>query len=190
MLKAFARFILKLWGWDCSRAALGDVKKCVIIGAPHTSNFDFILGRLTYWALGIKIHFLIKKEWFKFPFGILARRMGGIPVDRSKPSHLTEQVVRMFEANENFYVIITPEGTRSLRKQWKKGFYYIALKAGVPIALGYADYGRKKGGIGPLIYPTGNLEEDMKIIEEFYSDITARHPEKFNLSYMYQRKTA
>jgi 1-acyl-sn-glycerol-3-phosphate acyltransferase len=169
---------------------LGDVKKCVIIGAPHTSNYDFFLGRLTYWALGIKIHFLIKKEWFSFPFGFLARWMGGIPVDRSRPSRLTDDVVRMFEENKRFYVIITPEGTRSLRKQWKKGFYYIAMKAGVPIALGYADYARKKGGIGPLLYPSGNLEEDMKTIEAFYSNITARHPEKFNLSPMHRQKSA
>lgn len=166
-------------GWKINSVIPAGMKKCVIAAAPHTSNWDFVLGRLAYWDMGIKAKFLIKKEVFRFPFKWLIIKMGGIPVDRKKSNKMVEQVVELFHQSDSFYLVITPEGTRKPVKHWKKGFYYIALNAGVPIALGYVDYARKEGGVGKVIIPNGNIDEQMKEIMEFYRDKTAKHPEKF-----------
>ena len=180
-MKQIARFLLWLSGWRIKGAVPEGEDKAVIIAAPHTSNWDFIIGRLAYFEMGVKVHFLIKKEIFKWPLGGLLKMWGGIPVDRSKKTNLVNEIVSIFNNHKNLYVIITPEGTRSLVKSWKKGFYYIALNAGVPIVLGYLDYAKKTGGIGPVIYPSGNYDEDLKTIKNFYKDKKGRHPEKFKL---------
>lgn len=169
-------------GWRVIGSLPPEIKKCVIIAAPHTSNWDFVIGRLAYWELGVPVKFLIKKEAFEHPLGWLVKRMGGIPVDRKKSNNLVDQVAEIFEDYSVLNVVVTPEGTRKLVESWKKGFYYIAVKAGVPIALGFVDYKKKIGGFGPVIYPTGDYEKDMIAIEAFYRDKTAKHPEKFNLS--------
>lgn len=150
--------------------------------APHTSNFDFFIGRIAYYSSGLKIKFLIKQEAFIFPFQTLLRSFGGIPVNRSKKSNLVQRIVHMFENNDRFLIAVTPEGTRKLSTEWKKGFYFIAQQAKVPIALGYIDYKKKEGGYGPIITPSGDYEKDLKFIEDFYRNITPKHPEKFNLS--------
>jgi len=181
-LKTISSYILGIIGWKTNGEIPPDIKKCVLIAAPHTSNFDFILAKLTYWKLDINIKFLIKKEWFKFPFGGLARRWGGIPVDRSKPSKVVSEMVKEFDKADSLVLLITPEGTRNLVRQWKRGFYEIAIQAKVPIVFGFVDYAEKKGGAGPVFYPTGNYEADMKVIEAYYRTKTARHPERFNLS--------
>lgn len=182
MMKQLSKLILRLWGWKVVVNSIGELKKCVVIVAPHTSNMDFVVGRLAYFTLGLKVKFLIKKESFFFPLGILIKKMGGIPVDRGKSSNLVEDVAKIFNESEDLFLTVTPEGTRKLVTRWKKGFYYIAYKANVPIALGILDYKHKVIGIGKMLYPTGNYEEDFKIIEAFYKGGHARHPEKFNLS--------
>ena len=101
---------------------------------------------------------------------------------RGKKNNLIDEVVRLFDEAESLVVVITPEGTRRLVRQWKKGFYLIAMAAKVPIALAYIDYANKKGGVGPILYPSGDYEKDMAFINEFYHDKTGKHPEKFNLS--------
>jgi 1-acyl-sn-glycerol-3-phosphate acyltransferase len=169
-------------GWKVINAIPPEVKKCVVMMAPHTSNFDFFLGWIGYGTLKINSKYLIKKEAFFFPFAGLLRAMGGIPVNRRSSTNIVHQVGEMFKKEEELIITITPEGTRSLNYNWKRGFYYIAVNAGVPIALGFLDYKEKLGGIGQMLYPTGNYDEDIKIIEAFYSDKHARHPEKFNLS--------
>lgn len=178
--------ILKLLGWKIEGIIPEGEKKAVIIAAPHTSMWDFIYGRLPYFVMHIKPKILIKKEMFFWPLGGLLKALGGIPINRQKSGNTVEEIARLFDKHDSLYVIITPEGTRSLVKQWKRGFYYIAEKAHVPIALGFLDYKKKTGGIGKIIQPTGNFEKDFKIIEKFYQDKTARHPEKFNLSPMYR----
>ena len=108
--------------------------------------------------------------------------MGGIPVDRSRNNNVVNSVSALFKQHDSLNIIITPEGTRKLVHQWKRGFYYIAEKAEVPIVLGFLDYKKKELGFGPILYPTGNYEEDWKIMEKFYRGITAKHPERYNLS--------
>ena len=122
----------------------------------------------------------MKKSWFFFPMGSIWRSMGGVPVDRSKSTSVTQQMADEFHRRERFHLAITPEGTRSLTNKWKMGFYHIALKAGVPIELAYIDYGKKEMGIKEVFYPTGDENADMAHIKMAYQDVVARFPEKFN----------
>ncbi|OQX77182.1 MAG: hypothetical protein B6D61_07580 [Bacteroidetes bacterium 4484_249] len=177
-----SKWILKLIGWKVVGEIPADIKKCVVISAPHTSNLDFFIGRLAYFSIRLKVKILIKREMFFFPTGGLLKRFGGIPVDRSKRNDAVENVAKLFAQYDSLYITIAPEGTRKLNRHWKKGFYYIALAAKVPIALGFIDYKVKEIGIGKFITPSGNYEEDLKIIEDFYRGIGAKHPELFNLS--------
>ena len=119
---------------------------------------------------------------FFFPTGGLLKSFGGIPVDRSKRNDAVENVAKLFEQYDSLYITIAPEGTRKLNHHWKKGYYYIAYKAEVPIALGFIDYKVKEIGIGKFFTPSGNYEEDFKMIEDFYRGKGAKHPELFNLS--------
>lgn len=182
MISRFSNFMLRLFGWDTSGEIPPGLKKAIIIVAPHTSYWDFVIGRMTFWGSKVKIRVLIKKEVFVFPLGILLKRLGGLPVARGKKNNLIDEVVRLFDEAESLVVVITPEGTRRLVRQWKKGFYLIAMAAKVPIALGYIDYATKKGGVGPIIYPSGDYQKDMKSINEFYRDKIGKYPEKFNLT--------
>ncbi len=177
-----ARLILRLLGWNIYSRVPLDIPKAVIIMAPHTSNWDFILGRLACYWYRIYPRILIKKEAFTPVIGTVLRWLGGIPVDRSHSQNTVKEITRCFDKDERFYLLITPEGTRRRVKKWKRGFYFIALNAKVPIFLGFLDYRKKEGGIGMMVEPTGNFEEDFKIIEDFYRSKQARHPENFNLT--------
>jgi 1-acyl-sn-glycerol-3-phosphate acyltransferase len=182
MLKKLSRFVLKLSGWTTRVEPHQTYQRCVLIMAPHTSNWDFVFGRLALWAIGVKTSFLIKKEAFFFPLGPLLKKMGGISVDRKQSKNVVWQIAILLNKSNQMALVITPEGTRSLRREWKKGFYYIASMADVPIALGYLDYAKKEAGIGGILYPSEDFESDMAKIKEFYKDFTAKHPKKFNLS--------
>ena len=133
-------------------------------------------------SIDIDSKYLIKKEAFVFPLGKIVSAMGGMPVDRKASTNVVHQVGEMFKEADSLVITIAPEGTRSLSRNWKRGFYYIAMHAQVPIALGFLDYKSKTGGIGKLFTPTGDYEADLKEIETFYYDKVARYPEKFNLS--------
>lgn len=180
VLKYAARLALKLMGWKVV-GTLPD-QKSVVMMAPHTSNIDFVIGWLGYTSLGVKSHFLIKKEAFKWYSSALIKAMGGIPVDRGRSSNVVLQVTEEFNNREKFIVTITPEGTRKLNRNWKRGFYFIALSAKVPIKMGFLDYKRKEGGFGPSIIPTGDFDADFQIISDFYKSKHAKFPEKFSLS--------
>jgi 1-acyl-sn-glycerol-3-phosphate acyltransferase len=178
MGKAFIQWILRKSGW--TTGSLGEyVPKCVICVAPHTSNWDLIIGLLFYLSLGRKAHFLIKKEWFHFPFNVLLGAMGGIPIDRSRNTSATDQMAEEFSRRQVFHLAITPEGTRKKTAGWKRGFYYIALKADVPILLAYIDYKRKEVGTQALFHPTGDADADMDTIREYYRGISGKHPANF-----------
>jgi 1-acyl-sn-glycerol-3-phosphate acyltransferase len=179
MIRRISHIVLRLFGWHTSGLLPEGVKKAVIIVAPHTSYYDFVIGRLTFWASGVKIRVLIKSESFFFPLGIFLRWLGGVPVVRGQKNNLIDQVTELFDKSKELVVVITPEGTRKKVRQWKKGFYLIAVQAQVPIALGYIDYSKKRGGVGPLIMPTGDYDKDMEKILEFYKGIKGRHPERF-----------
>ncbi len=181
-MNKLAAFIMRLLGWRVTHGMPEGIKKAVIIMAPHTSNWDFVFGRLGFALHKVKVKIIIKKESFFFPLGIVLRYLGAIPVDRRLSASTIKKITTLMEESEEFLLLITPEGTRKLSKTWKKGFYFIAERANVPIILGFLDYRTKTGGLGPVLYPTGNYQEDLNKIEEFYADKQARYPENFNLS--------
>ena len=155
--------------------------KYIICLAPHTSNWDFILGQLYSGARGMQSNFLMKKEWFFFPLGILFKRLGGIPVIRQKKTSMTDSMAEAAKAAPVFHLCITPEGTRSPNPDWKKGFYFIALKAGLPILLYGVDYEKKLIRCTKTIIPTGNLEDDMREIKLYFKDFKGKKPENFTI---------
>ena len=176
-----ARFIFSIKGWKLYGQIPEGLKKCVIIQAPHTSMLDFFIGWLASKIYRVKFRFIIKKEAFVFPISYFIKAMGGIPVDRAKSQGMVKQIVNVFNKSNTLYLVITPEGTRNYTDKWKKGFYFIAQQANVPVLLSYIDYQKKICGIGKQLEPTGNFEEDFKIIEDFYRGMKGKHPEKFNL---------
>ena len=179
MKRKLCRLILKIAGWKAIlKVQIPD--RCVFCVAPHTSNTDFMIGKLIYCAIGGKRpSFLIKKEWFKFPFNLIFKRLGGIPVDRRGKNSLIDQIVEWFESHERFQLAITPEGTRKSNPDWKRGFYYIAQKAHVPILLTYIDYGTKTAGIERIFRPTGDEEKDIYEIKSYFKSFTGKNPEGF-----------
>lgn len=175
--------ILKWFGWQVDISAPRH-DKCVICVAPHTSNYDFLLGIFAYKSLGREANFLMKKFWFFFPLKYLLKKLGGIPVDTKKRGGaLTESIIRMFDERRYVNLAVTPEGTRSRREKWKTGFLYIAYGAKVPIQLGVIDYKNKKIIIKKEFIPSGDIEADMKYVKSFYADYTdaARYPDKFEV---------
>jgi 1-acyl-sn-glycerol-3-phosphate acyltransferase len=172
--------ILRVFGWK-SEGIVPSTRKFIVVSAPHTSMYDFVIGRLYYGTVGIKPAVMIKRELFFFPLGYILRWLGGVPVDRGRKSNIIDRMVSEFQSRDEFILTITPEGTRKRVTEWKKGFYQIALAANVPILPGYFDYKRKVIGIGELIYPSGDIKKDMKTIKLFFKDITPRHPERFSV---------
>ncbi len=173
----FSKFIFWIFGWKL-KGEVPPLKKFVIIAAPHTSAWDVLFGICAIYLFKLKLSFLAKQEAFNPPFGFLFRAVGGIPVDRSSKHNVVEQATKMFEEKENFILALSPEGTREYIAKWKTGFYYIALSAKVPVVLSYLDFETKIVGIGPTIYPSGNLEQDMELFLNFYRPIKGKHPEK------------
>lgn len=178
MMYYIARFLLWLSGWKME-GTVPDIPKFVMIAAPHTSSWDAFYMLVMIAIYRLKIRFMMKREMFRGPLGAFFRAMGGIPIDRSKAYNMVDQCVQMFNDNERFVVVVPPEGTRGRARHWKTGFYYIALGANVPIVLGFLDYTRKVGGVGPLFHPTGDIEQDMTHIREFYSGIRGKYPDLF-----------
>lgn len=179
MIQAICRKVLFGWcGWreevDQQRPA-----KCIICVAPHTSNWDFVIGKAYYTAKGLTSQFLMKKEWFVGLLGWLLRKMGGIPVERSKHTSLTDQLAKCALESDRFSLAVTPEGTRSKAVQWKRGFYFIALKADLPIMLYAIDYATKTIRCTMTLRPTGNVDEDMRKIMAYYAGVHAKYPAKF-----------
>lgn len=157
--------------------------KCVICVAPHTSNWDFILGLFAYKSLGRTANFLMKEFWFFFPLKYLLKALGGIPVPKSnKKGSLTENVISLFKTHDYVNLAVTPEGTRSYTDKWRTGFLYISYGADVPIQLGLIDYSKKLILIEKEYFPTGNVEVDMKVIRSYYTGLksAAKYPEKFS----------
>ncbi len=173
--------ILKLCGWGVDITAPRR-NKCVICVAPHTSNWDFIIGLFAYKSLGREANFLMKEFWFFFPLKYLLKSLGGIPVPtKEKGSNLTETIIKRFGEVPYINLAVTPEGTRSLQKKWRTGFLYISYGAKVPIQLGIIDFKNKQVIIKEEYFPTGNVEEDMAAIKKYYSEAAplAKYPSKF-----------
>ncbi|MCZ8235559.1 MAG: lysophospholipid acyltransferase family protein [Inhella sp.] len=177
LLGAFSRLYLRLAGWRVEGALGAD--KCVLIAAPHTSNWDLPLTLMTAFVLDLRLHWLGKHTIFKFPFGPVMRWLGGIAVHRHQNNNLvanSAQALRDFQGKVQ--LIIPPEGTRDKVTTWKTGFYWIAHGAGVPIQLAYMDYAHKRVGLGPLLQPSGDIEADMVTIKAFYAPFMGKHAHK------------
>ena len=179
MIQGFCRWLLyKKLGWTkCVTVAHPD--KFIICLAPHTSNWDFIIGQLYAQAEGFKINFLMKREWFFWPLGVIFKSLGGIPVWRSKHTSMTDNLAETAKTKDSFKLCITPEGTRSPNTEWKKGFYFIALKAEIPILLYGVDYEKKKIVCTDSFTPSGNIDEDMPKIKSYFKDFKGKKPETF-----------
>lgn len=175
--RRLAHIILRLIGWR-THAIRPHTARYVLIGAPHTSNWDFGLMLLLMAAEQLPIRFMGKDTLFRGPLGPLMRSLGGIPVNRRERRKLVDQVAAKFEEYDDLIIGIAPEGTRSKTSHWKTGFYYIALKAKVPIAMAYLDYGNKIIGVGPNFMPSGDLKADFEIIREFYTGVVGKNPKK------------
>jgi len=172
-----AYIILRLIGWR-THVIRPHSSKYVLIGAPHTSNWDFGIFLLLMAANQLPIRFMGKDSLFRGPMGPLMRSLGGIPVNRREHTNLVDQIVAKFDEYEELIIGIAPEGTRSKTKHWRTGFYYIALKAKVPIAMAYLDYGNKIIGVGPSFTPSGDLKADFEIIREFYTGVVGKNPKE------------
>ena len=170
-----ALIILRLIGWR-THVLNPRLTRYVLIGAPHTSNWDFGLMLLLMAAEQLPIRFMGKDSLFRGPLGPLMRSLGGIPVNRRERTNLVDLMAAKFEEYDGLIVGIAPEGTRRKTSHWKSGFYYIALKAHVPIMMAYLDYGNKVIGVGPGFTPSGNIHADFEIIREFYAGIKGKVP--------------
>jgi 1-acyl-sn-glycerol-3-phosphate acyltransferase len=186
MLRWIIYYLFKWSGWTVDRNLPPEISRCIIVAAPHTSNWDYWYTMASFAILRLRIKVTIKKEWMRFPYNLITAPLGGIAIDRSpknpdspRPS-LVEAMIDLFEKHKKLIIVVTPEGTRAKATKWKTGFYQVAKGAGVPICLGYVDYKTKKAGIGKTIYPS-NFEDDMREIMGFYQGITARFPEKFSI---------
>ena len=179
MIKAFSRFLLlRVMGFTVN-VKEPIPQKFIIALAPHTSNWDFVIGNLYSRAMDIPCQFLMKKEWFIWPLGYIMKSLGGIPIDRSKRTRVTEQIAQTAREQEVFHLCITPEGTRKRNPEWKKGFYYIALMADIPILLYGLDYRRRLIECTKTIVPSGDIEKDMAEIKSYFKNYNGKHPEKF-----------
>jgi 1-acyl-sn-glycerol-3-phosphate acyltransferase len=174
--KLLALSFLKINGWR-KEGGIPDTPKLVLIGAPHTSNWDVPFVLSLAFAFGVPIKFMMKESVFRWPFGGFFRWLGGIPIDRSKRNGVVAQTIELFNNSERLIICIPPEGTRKKSSGWKSGFYHIAYGAGIPISLGFMDFKRKAGGFGPLLWPTGDIAADMAIMRDYYIPITGKRPE-------------
>lgn len=180
-MRRLSGFILKLFGWKLMDNAPTD-KKFVIIAMPHTSMMDFVWGKLVFTYAGFSPSIFIKKEMFFFPVGLLLKALGAVPINRSRSAGMVEQVIAYFNKNDKFCVCITPEGTRKLTNKLKRGFYFIAKQANVPIYLSVLDYKTKHAIIGERFVPTDDIDADFEHIRQYYVEMnpTARRPKQFS----------
>lgn len=178
-MKLLWKFFLWSKGWDTSlRFPYHDLKKYIFIVAPHTSNWDFMIGLAYRNYLGLNyVNYLGKKELFNPPFGFVFRWLGGIPVDRSSSHNLVDDAVKLFNSRKSFSIALAPEGTRKKVDKLKTGFYYISLKAQVPIIMVGFDYKNRTLPFGKPFIPSGDFEKDMEVIYSFYRHIEGKNPE-------------
>ena len=169
------KFSLRILGWRVV-GQLPDIPKFVIIGAPHTSNWDFVMFLALAFILKGDLRYMGKKELFHWPYGGFFRWCGGVPVDRSKPQGLVEQTVQAIQEADRFQLVITPEGTRSKVGEWKMGFYHIAKQAGIPVSTGFVDSVTRTTGIGPTFTLTDDMEADIVSIKAFFKDKVGINP--------------
>lgn len=177
-MRAIVKFLFWIFGWKVIGEFPEGKKRYVAVVGPHTSAWDVFFGLGAKVIYDVDIHFLGKEEAFKFPIGGLLRYFGGIPVDRFSNNNVVEQVIKLFQENDEFIFALSPEGTREKVDEFRKGFYYMALGADVPILVCFLDYVKKEVGIGLIVKPSGNYQEDVEKIKTFYKEVSAKYPEK------------
>ena len=171
------RLLLALVGWRVV-GAIPDIPKMLLIGAPPTSNWDFILTLATMFALGVRFSWMAKDSVFRWPIAGLMRWLGGVPVNRRSSQGYVEQVTEQFQQRKTFLLAITPEGTRQAVAKWRSGFYHMAQSAGVPILLVAFDFGAKAVRLGPLFIPSGDYTADLHLIQSYYAGIRGKFPQQ------------
>lgn len=175
-----ARFTYsRILGWSMKGSIDPSITKCVIIVAPHTSSYDFLLGVLVRRVLGIQIHYVAKKELFKPPFGWYFKWVGGTALDRTANQKKVDAIAQLFYEQEIFRLALSPEGTRKKTDRWKTGFYYIAKAANVPIIMVAFNYAEKEVKFSKPFFPTNNAEKDLQEIFKFYEGVQGKVPENF-----------
>ena len=179
MKKILAKCVFKMIGWKVI-GSLNYPAKCVIIAAPHTSNWDFFFGKCYSYITGIKAKYLIKSELFFPILGSLLKWDGGIAINRKSANNIVKYLVKMFSEETHLHLGIAPEGTRKKVKKWKTGFYHIAVHAKVPILLLKLDYKTKEVGVFNQLEPSGNIEYDMKFIQDNFIDVCGKKPKNYN----------
>ena len=179
MKQLLSKLLFKLFSWKVIGSS-SFPKRCLIVSAPHTSNWDFFIGMCYAYIIALEPKFLIKSELFLPFFGSLLRWQGGIPVFRNSNHNVVDQVTEMFKNSSKLNLVITPEGTRSYVDKWKTGFYHIAINANIPILLLKMDYENKEIGVINEFLPTGNFINDMNFIEDKYKKIKGKIPEYYN----------
>ncbi|MEN9543456.1 MAG: hypothetical protein RLZZ598_289 [Pseudomonadota bacterium] len=180
LLRGFSIGFLKLTGWRVEGELPSGTDKCVLIAAPHTSNWDLPYTLMVAFVLRINIYWMGKAQIFRWPFAGLMKWLGGIPVQREKSSNLVAASVEAIKAADGpLALVVPPEGTRSKTRYWKTGFYWIAVGAEVPIVMAYMDYSQKRSGLGPVFTPTGDIEADMAAIKAFYAPIRGKNADQF-----------
>ncbi len=181
-LRVLSRAILKIAGWRIEGVLPPEAAKCVLIAAPHTSNWDLPFTLMTAFALRLNIYWIGKASIFTPPFGPLMRWLGGIAVRREQSNNLVAASAAALKAADGpVQLIVPPEGTRAKTRHWKTGFYYIALGAEVPVLLAYMDYTQKRAGLGPVFQPTGDIERDMLSIKAFYAPFQGKNARQFDV---------
>jgi 1-acyl-sn-glycerol-3-phosphate acyltransferase len=176
LTRAFGRVLLALLRWRI-RGNVPDRPKLVIIVAPHTSNWDFVVGVAAKFALGLRVLWLGKHTLFRFPLGVLMRALGGMPVDRSASQHVVDRVADEFGRRERLVLAITPEGTRKRVERWRTGFYHIASRARVPIVTVALNWGDRSVDIGDVFIPTGDVEGDIQLLQGQFANVKGRRPQ-------------
>ena len=180
-MRAASIAFMRMTGWKVEGKLPDNARRCVMIAAPHTSNWDLPYMLMVAFTLRLHVYWMGKASIFNFPFRRVMMWLGGVPVERSQSNNL---VVLSAEAIRNadrpMQLVVPPEGTRSKVRYWKTGFYYIALNAKVPIVLAYMDYTKKRTGLGPAFYPTGDIEADMKTIKAFYADFQGKNADQYD----------
>lgn len=177
ILRFIGKLIMRLFGWRVE-GILPDLPKFVLIGAPHTSNWDFVLFLGVIFHLKANVKYMGKAELFRFPHGPFFYYCGGIPVDRKKSTGLVDQMVEACNKADNFILVIAPEGTRHYVSEWKMGFYHIAKKAGIPVVFAAIDGKNKTVHVGQIFQLTENMDEDLKTIKESFNGMVGINPRK------------
>ena len=175
LLRGIALVMIRLSGWRV-RGELPSERKYVLIGAPHTSNWDFVLMMLFMFAMRMEVHWMGKHTLFPWPLAGLVKWLGGIPIDRRQANNTVDQVIGHFRKHPELVVLIPPEGTRRKVERWKTGFYHIAAGAGIPIVLGFIDASRKEMGLLGVFHPSGDIERDMPLIQAHYKSVVGLNP--------------